>query len=218
MKYLIITLYFLISLSANSQNSSNEYDRPTVVTQNMGYFYKNNWKPFTGSLLSKDSDLKLITKIKIVNGLEVLGEIYNENNELVRLIKNGIDVEMTKISMHKTEFLVNEKYSDTSNLEHKNVIISYKENPETREKIKFNGVVVFENIQHYYKDGTIVKVEVYFDQDLKQIKESYGIFYTELGNIEFPGEIKVFDGDYKKWDIKGNLIESSKYKFGKKVK
>ncbi len=204
-------------MSAISQNLNNEYVGPTVVTQNIGYFYKNNWKPFTGSLLSKDSELKLIAKIKIVNGLEALAEIYNENNELVRLIKNGIDADTTKISMHKTEFLVNEKFADTINLEHKNVILSYKQNPKTREKTKFNGVIAIENTKYYYKDGIIVKVEVYFEQDVTKIKESYGIFYTELGNIEFPGEDKIIDGDCKKWDINGNLIENIKYKFGKKV-
>lgn len=218
MKYIILIFYFLTSFSAISQNLSNVFDGPTVVTQTTGYFYKNNWKPFTGSLLSIDKDFNLTNKIKIVNGLQVLAEVYNENNELVRLLKNGIDVEITEVSMHKTEFLVNEKFSDTANLEHKNVIISYKQNPETREKTKFNGVVAFENTKYYYKDGIIVKVEVYFEQDLTKIKESYGIFYTELGNIEFPGEVKVFDGDYKKWNINGNLIENVKYKFGKKVK
>ncbi len=216
MRNLIITFCLLISAITYSQSAENNF--PSIVEQKTAYFYKDNFKPFTGNLIFKDNELNLITKSKVVNGFETTSEVYNQKNELVRLIENGIDTEITKVSTQKSNFLPKDKFTDTINIEHKIVIISYILNNKTKEKIKFNGVVSFNTTKLYYKNGIIFKTENFYDEDLKKIKESYEIFYTELGNIEFAGEEKIFNGSYKKWNEEGKVIESGVYKLGLKVK
>lgn len=208
----------LLSFITNAQNLDGDYEGPNRVEQKIAYFYKNSWKPFTGNILSEDKDLKLISKIKIINGYETLTEVYNHKNELVRWIKNGVDVEIPKNSAQKTEFLASETFTNLTDIKYKTVVISYSENFETGEKLKFTGVVSFNTTKQYYKDGIIIKVENFYDEDLEKIKERYALFYTELGNLEYADEDKIFDGPYKKWDEKGNIIESGIYKLGQKVK
>lgn len=156
MRNLIITFYLLISAISYSQNGENKF--PNIVEQKAAYFYKNNLKPFTGNLLVVDNELNLITKLKIVNGFETTSEVYNQKNELVRLIKNGIDAEIPKVSKQKSKFLPKDKFTDTLNIEHKTFIISYVQNNKTKEKIKFNGVVAFSTTKLYYKNGIIFKI------------------------------------------------------------
>lgn len=216
MRNLIITFYLLISGISYSQSGENKF--PSIVEQKTAYFYKNNLKPFTGNLIIEDNELNLRTKLKIVNGFETTSEIYNQKNEIVRLIENGIDTEIPKVSTQKSKFLPKDKFIDTLNIDHKTVIISYVQNNKTKEKIKFNGVVAFSTTKLYYKNGIIFKTENFYDEDLKRIKESHEIFYTELGNIEFAGEDKIFNGSYKKWNEEGKIIESGVYKLGQKVK
>ncbi|WP_298115128.1 hypothetical protein [Flavobacterium sp.] len=216
MRNLIITFYLLISAITYSQNAENNF--PSIVEQKTAYFHKDNLKPFTGNLIFKDDETNLIIKSKIINGFETLSEVYNQKNELVRLLENGIDAEIQKTTTHKSKFLPKDKFTDTLNIEHKTVIISYINNNKTKEKIKFNGIVSFNNTKLYYKNGIIFKIVNFYDEDFKRIKESYEIFYTELGNIEFAGEEKIFNGNYKKWNEEGKVIESGVYKQGKKVK
>ena len=134
MRNLIITFYLLIGAITYSQSAENNF--PDIVEQKTAYFYKNNLKPFTGNLMFEDNESNLITKSKIVNGIETISEVYNQKNERVRLTENGIDVEIPKVSTQKSNFSPSDKFTDKINIEHKTVIISYKQNNKTLEKSK----------------------------------------------------------------------------------
>jgi antitoxin component YwqK of YwqJK toxin-antitoxin module len=211
MKKLII-LFFLLIYSFSHSQDNDAY--PNNVEKRVAYFYKESWKPFTGNLLLEEETPKLITKIKIKDGFEILAELY-QNNKLVQILKNGREAELNEQT--KTEFSQIEKFTDTVNLKHVYVLMSYNENPKTKEKIKFNGIVKFESTKLYYENGVRVKIELFYDENFEKIKASYELFHTELGNIEFDEEIQGYDGDYKMWNENGSITESGKYKFGKKV-
>jgi hypothetical protein len=70
----------------------------------------------------------------------------------------------------------------------------------------------------HYRDGIIFKTENFYDEDLKRIQASYEILFTELGNLEFAGEEKIFNGSYTKWNEEGKVTESGVFKLGQKVK
>lgn len=216
MKCTAIIICLLSWLSAASQELMDEIEFPTIVEQTSVIFKKGSWKPFSGNLLIEDKELRLKSKAKIVNGFETLSETYDQNNTLVRLIKNGHDVEVDRNT--KTAFSENDTFSNEADVKQKTLTMSYSQDSKTKKKIKYNGVVAYETTKLYYKNGVIVRVEYFFDEAFKKIKESYKVFHTEFGNFELPGEAKNYDGDYKVWNEKGKLIESGKYKAGEKIK
>jgi len=187
---------------------------PNLVLKQVAYFYKDSWKPFSGNIALDEENPNLITKIKIKNGIVILSELY-QDSKLVQVLKNGKEIELK--SIQKSEFSQTEKFTDTVNLKHKYVFLSYIENPETKDKIKFNGIVKFGSTKLYYENGIRVKMEFFYDENYGKIKSSYEIFHTKLGNIEFDEQSQGYDGNYKIWNEKGDVIESGKYDFGKKM-
>jgi antitoxin component YwqK of YwqJK toxin-antitoxin module len=210
MKNLLLIFLTITSSLLHSQNDRE----PNLVLKQVTFFYKNSWKPFTGNILLEEENPKLTTKIKIKDGSEITSELF-QNNKLVQVLKNGKEVLLN--NNVKTEFSQTEKFTDTADLKLVNVLMSYKENPKTKEKIKFNGIVKYERAKLYYENGIRVKIELFYDENFEKIKASYELFHTELGNIEFDEETQEYDGDYKIWNEKGNVTESGKYKFGKKI-
>ncbi len=210
MKNLIFILLFLTKSICFSQNSEG----PNLVITQDGYFYKNSWKPFTGNVLIEKENPKTIIKVKIKNGFEVLSELY-QNDKLVGVFENGIEVKINNDK--KSEFSKTEKFIDIANLSQIRVLTNYNENKITKEKTKFNGIEKFENTKVYYKNGIRVKIEFFYDENCEKIKESYELFHTKIGNIEFDEISQSYHGNYKIWNIDGTIIESGKYKFGQKT-
>ena len=210
MKNLIFILLFLTKSLCFSQNS--EY--PNLVIKQDAYFYKNSLKPFTGNVLLEKENPKTIIKVKIKNGFEVLSELY-QNDKLVGVFENGIEVKIKNDK--KSEFSKTEKFIDTINLTQIPVLTNYKEDKITKEKTKFTGIEKFENTKVYYKNGVRVKIEFFFDENCEKIKESYELFHTKIGNIEFDEISQEYHGNYKIWNIDGSIIESGKYNLGQKT-
>ena len=217
MKYKILIAFLFLGLLSFAQNKNNKIEAPNYVEKKQVRFYKNSWKPFTGNILLRAESPKKTTLVKIENGFEVLTEIYNQKNRLVQKLQNGIEVKMDSLN-RKSEFSPTTPYTDTINLKHSYVFISYKKDSQTGATEKFSGILKSDNTKIFYEAGMKVKIEHYFDKDCNKIKESFEIFHTELGNLEFKKEELSYDGKYKIWDISGKLIDQGTYDFGQKVK
>ena len=210
MKNLIFILLFLTKSLCFSQNSEG----PNLVIKQDAYFHKNSLKPFTGNVLLEKDNPKTSIKVKIKNGFEVLSELY-QNDKLVGVFENGIEVKLNIDK--KSEFSKTEKFIDTVNLTQIPVLTNYKEDKITKEKTKFTGIEKFENTKVYYKKGVRVKIEFFFDENCEKIKESYELFHTKIGNIELDEISQGYHGNYKIWNIDGNIIEIGKYNLGQKI-
>lgn len=215
MKYLVFIFLLHFSLGCFSQKNSVENINPYFVEKRVGHFYKNSWKPFSGTVLLLEENPKLTTKIKIENGFEIVSELYDKNNQLVQVLKNGVE---TDFDSSKTEFAKDEIITDLTALQQHYVLVSYNKDLNTGHLEKINDVRTFENTKVYYSNGIKVKVEYYFDNSLKKLKESYEIFHTDIGNIEFSNEMSSYHGHFKILNENGKIIEEGIYELGKKTK
>jgi hypothetical protein len=217
MKYLLIIIFLFFSAVLFSQKDYN-ISVPNKVEMTSAYFLNNSWKPFSGNLIKYDSIEKIVFKSKIVNGLDVRTEVFNENNELILIYDKGIEVEINKENS-KSEFNKKNKFIEVSNVNVCQVFISYLEDPVSKEITKFNGVIYVDDDKSkiFYKNGIKIKIENYFDKDYKLIKESYEIFHSKIGNFLFDDYKTKYHGKYKIFDEKGNIDEKGKYKLGIKV-
>lgn len=208
-------LLLLISFTTLAQNK--EINLNYIVTEQKGvYFYKDSWNPFTGNVTITDEELKRISKIKVINGEEILLEEYDYDGKLVRKTKNGLDMEVDG-KEQKSEFGNDDKFVGFPNIKHITVLMRYINNSKTRHKEKINGFIKFEYARMYFKDGVNIKTEYFHDEECKNIKESYEIFHTSIGNPIFEEESQSYDGKYKKWDANGKVIAKGKYKMGKLI-
>ena len=118
----------------------------------------------------------------------------------------------------KSEFSPTTTNTDTIKLKNSYVLISYKKDSQTGATEKFSGILKSDNAKIFYEAGMKVKIEHYFDKDCNKIKESFEIFHTELGNLEFKKEELSYDGKYQIWDAAGKLIYQGTNDVGQKVK
>jgi hypothetical protein len=221
-KILIIVVFFQNSHSQKTIN--NEIEDANYVKKNIVFFYKNSWKPFTGNIIVETvyKNQKLTTKIKFKNGFDILEEYINPKNKKLVLTRkvnkiNTYDIEVYDSINLKTVFKKNTIFTDTTKIQKKFVINYYCENSVRTKIEKLNGFVKSENTKTYFVNGMKTKIEYFYDSELKKIKESFGIFCTEIGNIEYEEDQLIYDGDYTKWNIKGEITETGKYKEGKKI-
>lgn len=228
-KNVFLVLGILFTSILYSQIINKEIKEPNYFRRTNILFYKNSLRPFSGSIMvhSKFGKEKEIEKIKFKNGLVVNGEWINQkSNKLVRTLKidyidNQIIEKYDTISMQSI-FKKNDKFTDTIKLQNRLVNRYYYENTERTKIEKLNGYIIYEKTKLYFVNGMKIRVEHFYDSELKKIKEQYGIFSTTVGNIEDCDyeeykTIFIFDGEYKKWDINGNIIESGKYLEGRKI-
>ena len=217
MRQLISALLLLFCLSFLAQNRSDYIEEPNSVEQKHGLFYKDSWKPFDGNTIFQSQDPNLIYKGKVKNGIEYYAEVYDENENLVDILENGTSVEFDSKTF-KTKFKENEKFTDVSELKIQSVKLHYNEDFETGRKAELNGIVKFENEKYFYSNGALTKIETYYDEDCKMIRDSYEIFSTELGNLFDADLSSTYHGNYKLWNKNGKIIESGKYEMGTKTK
>lgn len=221
-------LMFLSSI-LHSQIINKEIKEPNYFMTNNVLFEKNTWKPFSGNIRYqtefKNEEQQVKTKFK--NGFVIIEEYTNiKTNKLTMIRKidysDNQNIEIYDTIKIKPVFKKSEKYIETIKLQSKMVFNYYYKNEESKKIEKLNGYITYENTKLYFINGIKVKVEYFYDIELKKIKESYEIFHTTIGNID-NGDIKeyktnfIFDGEYQKWDLNQKLIESGKYLEGKKI-
>lgn len=214
MNKICFTLFFLVSINSFSQDVFKEIKPATYITSRMAFFYKNSWNPFTGNIMMniKYKNQNYSSKIKFKNGMGILTELYNsEKNDLTLQItqKNikGFDSEIYDSIHLKTSFNKNEIFTDTLLLKKQYVTNYYYRLNNKNEKL--NGFVKSNKKITYFIDGMKSKIEYFYDDELKIIKESYTIFRTEIGNIDNCNKNDTtLDGPYTIWDFEGKIIES----------
>ncbi|WP_196890303.1 hypothetical protein [Aureivirga sp. CE67] len=94
---------------------------------------------------------------------------------------------------------------------------SFHKNFETGEKIKLNGVVKYDFEKVFYLNGVKVKIESYYDEECKILKERHEIFSTQIGSLDLNEISLSYNGKYEYWTKDGELSESGVYKMGNKV-
>ena len=223
MKKFTIVILFIFGWNVHSQIVDFEIIAPNRMSAVHAFFYKDSWKPFTGNVLVETDykNRKLPCRIKYQNGFETLSELFDPKTKEILLqgkSQNIANSESVYDSINvKTAFEKHAKFTDVSNL--KDVIVSnyFIENKERTVAARVNGFVKSGQTKTYFANGMKVRIDYFYDADLKKIRESYGIFRTEIGNIDphnQPG--LTYDGNYQKWDQNGNIAETGTYKEGKK--
>ncbi|MBW2960583.1 hypothetical protein [Mesonia aestuariivivens] len=187
-----------------------------LVKTRYTFFYKNNWKTFNGITITHFPDAKIIYKSKVKDGIEFYSEAYNKNDELIGILENE-NYKKLDTKNRKTAFKENQKFSDTSQFRVKKIITKYYKDPKTTKEEKINGIYKKPFSKEYYSKGCLTKIENFYDEDCKLIKESYEIFYTEVGNLLVKNIESTYNGKYKLWNRDGKLIESGTYKMGVKI-
>ena len=219
-----VIIFIIFCSNSYSQIINNEIKAPNYVTKNIVFFYKNSWKPFSGNIMveSDYKNQKLITKINFKDGFDILEEYTNPKLKkliLTRNLKknNNIDIEIYDSINLKTKFKKNTIFTDTIKIQQKYVVNYYNQNSERTKAVKLNGTVKAEKAKTYFVNGMKTKVEYFYDSELKNIKESFEIFRTEIGNIEYEEDQLIYDGGYTKWNFNGEITETGKYKEGMKI-
>lgn len=208
----------------NSQIINKEIEEPNYRQSSIVFFYKNTLKPFSGNIKLETkfkSELDSL-KVKFKNGFAIVQEFSSKKTKKIVLrikrdeYKNNEKYDSINL---KTEFANSDIFIDTSQVQ-KKIVNNYFHSNFDKSKIdKLNGFIKYEKTKLYFSNGMKVKVEYFYDEDFKIIKESYEIFTTVIGNIEtgdFDDYKKNFnyDGEYKKWNMEGKLIEKGRYKEG----
>lgn len=221
------TLYFftlLICSFTHSQIINKEIEEPNYRKSSVVFFYKNTLKPFTGNIKIETkfkSQLDSL-KVKFKNGFAIVQEFTNIKSKkiVLRITQEEYNNNEKYDSINlKTVFANSDVFIDTSRVQKKRVNNYFHVNNDNKKVEKLNGFIKYEKTKLYFSNGMKVKVEYFYDEDLKKIKESYEIFTTVIGNIE-NGDFEdykknfTFNGEYKKWNAEGTLIEKGRYKEG----
>lgn len=199
--------FLLVSSILYSQKKYSE-DDINYVKETYTYYYKNTWKPFTGIIKSKDEQSLSIGKVK--NGWIVYSEYYDLEGKLKNKSSHS-EFKSNYDTINKNTLLKNLNQLDISEIKFQKVRVYYNKESNNSIPKRINGVVVNNNVKWFYKNGILVKIEKYFDEQFQHIKERISIFHSPLGNIAFENQEDVFH-EYKKWDENGNLIATGVYK------
>lgn len=221
----ITNIFVLLICSVTySQIINKEIQEPNYRESSIVFFYKNTLKPFSGNIKLETKFKSEIDslKVKFKNGFAIVQEFSNIKSKKIVLkitrdeYRNNEKYDSINL---KTEFTNSDIFIDTSQVQKKIVNNYFHANKDNTKVEKLNGFIKYKKTKLYFSNGMKVKVEYFYDEELKKIKESYEIFTTVIGNIE-TGDFNDyqsnfnFNGEYKKWNIEGKLIDKGIYKEG----